>query len=53
MRLINTTTLELVKFFDKNIPRFTILTHTLGEEKVIFEEMQAGVDRSEGMLQKD
>ena len=39
MRLLNTTTLKLHEFFDADIPRYAILSHTWGTEEVTFQEM--------------
>jgi hypothetical protein len=38
MRLINTATLEIEEFFESNIPRYAILSHTWGEGEVTFKE---------------
>lgn len=46
MRLLNTTTLELTEFFDKNIPKYAILSHTWEEEEVSFEEFQAATGKN-------
>ncbi|KAE9571193.1 Vegetative incompatibility protein HET-E-1 [Colletotrichum fructicola] len=39
MRLINANTLELEEFFDDNIPRYAILSHTWGQEEVSFQDL--------------
>jgi hypothetical protein len=46
MRLLNTTTLELKEFFDKNIPKYAILSHTWDNDEVTFDELQAGTGKS-------
>lgn len=38
MRLINTRTLEIQEFFDTDIPRYAILSHTWGAEEVTFQD---------------
>ena len=40
MRLLNTSTLKLSEFFDDNIPRYAILSHTWGEDEVSFHDLQ-------------
>lgn len=42
MRLINCTTLQLEEFFDKNIPRYAILSHTWGDGEVSFADLTLG-----------
>lgn len=39
MRLINAPTLTLVEFFEPNIPRYAILSHTWEDGEVSFQEM--------------
>ncbi|KAF6841661.1 het domain-containing protein [Colletotrichum plurivorum] len=39
MRLVNVDTLELEEFFDANIPRYAILSHTWGKDEVTFQEL--------------
>ncbi|MBE3043806.1 HET domain-containing protein [Candidatus Bathyarchaeota archaeon] len=43
MRLINTTTLQL-KFFVGDVPPYAILSHTWGEEEVVFQDMEKGTE---------
>ncbi|KAK7453079.1 HET domain-containing protein [Colletotrichum acutatum] len=38
MRLINTSTLQLEDFFDSDLPKYAILSHTWGPEEVTFQE---------------
>jgi hypothetical protein len=38
MRLINTLTLELSDFYDFEIPKYAILSHTWGKEEVSFQQ---------------
>ena len=38
MRLINTLTLELSEFYDFEIPKYTILSHTWGKEEVSYQQ---------------
>lgn len=40
MRLLRTHTIELVEFPPDRIPRYAILSHTWGEEEVLFTDMQ-------------
>lgn len=40
MRLLDTSTLKLSEFYDANIPRYAILSHTWGEEEVSFHDLQ-------------
>jgi hypothetical protein len=39
MRLINTLTYELREFFDNDVPKYAILSHTWEEEEVLFHDM--------------
>ncbi|KAH0445037.1 het domain-containing protein [Colletotrichum camelliae] len=39
MRLINVDTLELEEFFDDDIPKYAILSHTWGHEEVSFQDL--------------
>ncbi|KAH8602820.1 heterokaryon incompatibility protein-domain-containing protein [Bisporella sp. PMI_857] len=41
MRLLHAETKKLFEFFDKQIPKYAILSHTWGVEEVTFQEMQA------------
>lgn len=41
MRLINTTTFRF-EFFAGDVPPYAILSHTWGDEEVIFQDLQAG-----------
>ncbi|KEF63732.1 uncharacterized protein A1O9_01710 [Exophiala aquamarina CBS 119918] len=40
MRLLNTLTLELVEFFESDIPEYAILSHTWESEEIAFKEMK-------------
>lgn len=40
MRLINVRTLAIEQFFGSNIPPYTILSHTWGNEEVTFQDWQ-------------
>jgi hypothetical protein len=42
MRLLNTTTLKLTKFFDNNIPEYAILSHTWEKGEVSFQDWESG-----------
>ncbi|KAF9873305.1 hypothetical protein CkaCkLH20_09118 [Colletotrichum karsti] len=44
MRLINTTSLEIVEFFDNDIPKYAILSHTWGDgdTEVSFSDFRRG-----------
>ncbi|CAG8975659.1 hypothetical protein HYALB_00012317 [Hymenoscyphus albidus] len=44
MRLINARTLELKDFFEP-IPKYTILSHTWGDEEVTFQEFTHDIDK--------
>ena len=52
MRLLNTSTIELAEFFDKNIPPYAILSHTWGEEEVTFKDMRKETGKSKAGYQK-
>lgn len=39
MRFINTHTLELIEFFDSQVPAYAILSHVWGNEEISFAEM--------------
>ena len=39
MRLLNSKTLQLEAFTDREIPRYAILSHTWGSEEVLFEDI--------------
>src|ERR1700712_2857061 len=41
MRLINCSTLQLEEFLGKNIPPYSILSHTWGEEEISFAEFSS------------
>lgn len=41
MRLINAITLELKEFFDSNIPKYAILSHTWDSDELSYQEMIA------------
>lgn len=41
MRLLHTEELRFEEFFDKNIPRYAILSHTWGPDEVSFQEFSA------------
>ncbi|KIN07159.1 hypothetical protein OIDMADRAFT_64423, partial [Oidiodendron maius Zn] len=40
MRLLNTTSLELVEFFGEQVPQYAILSHTWEDEEVSFQYIQ-------------
>src|SRR4051812_49079821 len=40
MRLLRTSTLEVVEFSDENVPPYAILSHTWGGEEVTLQEMR-------------
>ncbi|KAF5506510.1 hypothetical protein CGCS363_v005204 [Colletotrichum siamense] len=42
MRLIDVKTLELKEFFDDNVPRYAILSHTWGQEEPSYLELING-----------
>lgn len=42
MRLLNIKTLELESFFEKDVPRYAILSHRWGPEELTYEDMRAG-----------
>lgn len=39
MRLLNTGSLELQEFFEKDIPPYAILSHRWGEEEILYQDM--------------
>ena len=45
MRLIRTSDLEFVNFFDSQIPRYAILSHTWGEDEVSYADYRLGKRR--------
>ncbi|THV01221.1 HET-domain-containing protein [Dendrothele bispora CBS 962.96] len=48
MRLLNTTTLQLVEFF-RDIPPYVILSHTWGPEEVSFQDLRDPVGKAKQM----
>jgi hypothetical protein len=40
MRLLNTSTLQMELFSGRKVPRYAILSHTWGDEEVMFEEVE-------------
>ncbi|KAL9618563.1 MAG: hypothetical protein Q9160_006747 [Pyrenula sp. 1 TL-2023] len=40
MRLINTSTLELEQYYERNVPKYAILSHTWGNEELSLQDMQ-------------
>jgi hypothetical protein len=38
MRLLNAKTRRLEEFFDKEIPKYAILSHTWGDNEITFKE---------------
>lgn len=46
MRLLNTKTLQLKEFNGANKPPYAILSHTWGQEEVLFEDIQKGIAES-------
>lgn len=51
MRLLNVQTLELKEFFDSQIPPYAVLSHTWGDEEVLFQDMcnlNAAVTKKKG-----
>jgi hypothetical protein len=46
MRLLNTGSLKLKDFPPSQIPPYVILSHTWGEEEVLFEDIQRGTAKS-------
>lgn len=54
MRLINTATLEFREFFDRDIPRYAILSHRWGSDEVSFQDFEKGLRQSrEGFAKID
>jgi hypothetical protein len=41
MRLLNTSTLQVEDFLDRDVPEYVILSHTWEEEEVTFQEIQS------------
>lgn len=52
MRLVNVTTLELVEFFEKDVPRYCILSHRWGSEEPTYKEYLKGQQRQKSGYQK-
>ncbi|KUJ23763.1 HET-domain-containing protein [Mollisia scopiformis] len=59
MRLLNTKTLELSYFVDSQVPPYAILSHTWGQEEVLFDDIQkrtggakSGFKKLEGCCKK-
>jgi hypothetical protein len=46
MRLINTQTLKLERFNQSDIPRYTILSHTWGDNEVLFQDVVSSTTES-------
>jgi hypothetical protein len=44
MRLLNTITFDLKEFLGENIPEYAILSHTWGENEVVFQDFKNGQD---------
>ncbi|KAF1850392.1 HET-domain-containing protein [Cucurbitaria berberidis CBS 394.84] len=42
MRLLNTSTLKIEEFLQRQVPEYVILSHTWEEEEVSFQDMQSG-----------
>src|SRR4051812_48619718 len=42
MRLLNTYTVQLEEFFDSNVPKYAILSHTWGRGEVTFQDFERG-----------
>ncbi|KAI1432334.1 HET-domain-containing protein [Xylaria sp. CBS 124048] len=42
MRLLNTRTIKLESFADNNVPAYPILSHTWGDDEILFEDVQRG-----------
>ena len=52
MRLLNTRTLELQQFVGQRIPNYVILSHTWGDEEVLFGNMRDGTAAGKQGYQK-
>jgi hypothetical protein len=46
MRLLNSTTLELAEFTERDLPPYAILSHTWENEEVSFQDMQCSDPKS-------
>lgn len=46
MRLINTESLEMAEFSEKNLPKYAILSHRWGDDEVSLHEYEAGTKTS-------
>lgn len=46
MRLLNTGTLELREFFEKDTPPYAILSHRWGEQEILYQDMIPSANRS-------
>ncbi|KAK1594643.1 heterokaryon incompatibility protein, partial [Colletotrichum navitas] len=42
MRLLNTATLQLSEFYDGQVPRYAILSHTWADDEVLFDDIEGG-----------
>ena len=51
MRLLDTTTIKLSEFFDADIPKYAILSHTWGKNEVTFQDLDRA--RAEGPASYD
>jgi heterokaryon incompatibility protein (HET) len=52
MRLINVQTFEFEKFVGKDIPPYAIVSHTWGDEEVVFEEFYSSESKHKAGYQK-
>ncbi|KAK2039847.1 heterokaryon incompatibility protein, partial [Colletotrichum somersetense] len=48
MRLINTATLQLSEFYDGQVPRYAILSHTWADDEVLFHDIGRGPSAKAG-----
>ncbi|KAL7938450.1 heterokaryon incompatibility domain-containing protein [Trichoderma chlorosporum] len=46
MRLLNTKTYSITEFFDANIPRYAILSHTWGQGEVTYQDIAQSVEQA-------
>jgi len=48
MRLLNVHSLKLKEFFENQLPKYAILSHTWGNEEILFQDLAANPSRKVG-----
>lgn len=46
MRLLNTETYKILEFFDANVPKYAILSHTWGSEEVTYQDIVHSIEKA-------